>query len=352
MDTENKNNKLLLRYIKQVRQFINKAINNYFKGEHNKHVRYISWVGIAVFIIFVGMYQSGIKAPRYFPSATLIEIHEGATLTEISALMKEESAIKSVFMFESLVRIFGGNKGALYGQYYFDIPENAIGLALRITQGRYGLDPIRITIPEGATIEEISEVLDWKLPSFPKDKFTGLAYKLGMEGYLFPDTYLFLPNVKPEQAIEEMFNNFERKWATVEGMLDGKDISMEDVIIMASIIEKEAIEFEDKELVSGILWKRISIGMPLQVDAPFIYGVGKNTFELTTEDLRADSPYNTYTNKGLTPTPIANPGLDSIIATIEPKESPYLFYLSDLKSNMHYARDFEGHKRNKRLYLN
>ncbi len=338
--------------LKKTKHFVRTSIDRYFKGGHNKHVQYVAWFSILLFIIFISVYQGGIRPPQDFPAGTLIEINKGATLSEISVLMKNKSAIRSIFFFESLVRILGGDKGAIYGQYYFDIPESAVGLALRVTQGRYGLDPIRIIIPEGSTIVDISEVLDWKFPSFPKDEFIELAYSQNKEGYLFPDTYLFLPNVEPKQVIKEMSNNFEKKWSTVKDKMIGKKVSMKDIIIMASIIEREAIKFKDKRLVSGVLWKRISIGMPLQVDAPFIYEIGKNTFELTIKDLRTDSPYNTYTNKGLTPTPIANPGLESIIAAIEPKESPYLFYLSDLNSNMHYARTFKEHKRNKRLYLN
>ena len=120
---------------------------------------------------------------------------------------------------------------------------------------------------------------------------------------------------------------------------------------MASIIEREAITPEARRIVSGILWKRIKMGMPLQVDATFAYVNGKNTYELTAEDLHIDSKYNTYEYKGLPPGPICNPGLDSIIATIEPTATPYLYYLSEKNGTMHYAKTFEEHKMNKVKYM-
>jgi UPF0755 protein len=120
---------------------------------------------------------------------------------------------------------------------------------------------------------------------------------------------------------------------------------------MASIIERETRTAEDRRLVSGILWKRISIGMPLQVDATFEYYTKYNTYTVTKQVMREDSPYNTYTNKGLPPTPIANPGLDSIIAALKPTASPYLYYLTGRDGKMYYATDFAGHKKNRRLYL-
>jgi len=120
---------------------------------------------------------------------------------------------------------------------------------------------------------------------------------------------------------------------------------------MASIIEKESLNGDERQIVSGILWKRISLGMPLQVDATFLYINGKASAELTKDDLNIDSPYNTYRNKGLPPGPINNPGLDAIVAALYPKDSPYLYYLHDKKGKVHYAKTFNEHVANKRKYL-
>lgn len=120
---------------------------------------------------------------------------------------------------------------------------------------------------------------------------------------------------------------------------------------MASLLEEEARTTETRKMVSGILWKRLSAGMPLQVDAVFPYIIGKNTFEITLKDLEFDSPYNTYKYKGLPPGPISNPGKDSILAAIYPTKSDYWFYLSDKNGLMHYAITFDEHKINKAKYL-
>ena len=121
---------------------------------------------------------------------------------------------------------------------------------------------------------------------------------------------------------------------------------------MASIIEDEANgTLESKRIVSGILWKRIRMEMPLQVDAAFQYYNGKNSYTLTKEDLAEDHEYNTYTNKGLPPTAITSPGIDSLRAAITPTQTEYLYFMSDKRGNMYYAKTFEQHKLNRELHL-
>ena len=120
---------------------------------------------------------------------------------------------------------------------------------------------------------------------------------------------------------------------------------------MASIIEKEARTMETRQIIAGILWKRLELGMPLQVDVSFKYINGKTTKNLTLADLKIDSPYNSYLYKGLPPTPISNPGLDAIKAAISPTKTDYLYFLSDRKGLMHYAKTYQQHLQNKELYL-
>ena len=127
--------------------------------------------------------------------------------------------------------------------------------------------------------------------------------------------------------------------------------TLREVVIMASLLEKEAAKTEDRRMVAGILWKRISIGMPLQVDAVFPYIIGKNTFDLTRADLKVDSPYNTYKYKGLPVGPIANPGLDSMVAAMTPVKSNYIFYLTDMQSKFHFSVTYAQHLANQKKYL-
>ena len=194
-------------------------------------------------------------------------------------------------------------------------------------------------IDKDLLVKELCDLFSADNPNFNKEKFLKLAE--GKEGYLFPDTYFFTNKETPEEIINKMQDNFKVKAGDVQ----------KDILIMASIIEKEARKPEDRKIISGILWKRIKEGMPLQVDAVFDYLLDKESSEITQADLKMDSPYNTYKHKGLPPTPICNPGLDAIEAAENPVDSKFWYYLSDKTGVTHFARTFEEHKQNKFRYL-
>lgn len=141
--------------------------------------------------------------------------------------------------------------------------------------------------------------------------------------------------------IEKLTDNFYQKTGSTSP----------EIIIMASLLEKEAKTEQDRKIISGILWKRLDVGMPLQVDASLNYINGKTSAEMTQKDLNQDSPYNTYKYKGLPLTPICNPGLDAISVALNPISSPYWYYLSDKNGIIHFAKTFEEHKENKFKYL-
>jgi UPF0755 protein len=178
-------------------------------------------------------------------------------------------------------------------------------------------------------VREIEEKLKIKLPGE------------NLEGYLFPDTYYFPLDVSGEEVVRIMHENFEKKIAPYLKEIEKSGKSLKDIIIMASLIEKEVKTKEEKELVSGILWKRLKAGIPLQVDATITYITGKKTTKIPLEDLKIDSPYNTYKYKGLPPAPICNPGLESILAALYPKESDYWYYLSKPDGKTLFFKDYE-----------
>jgi UPF0755 protein len=150
-----------------------------------------------------------------------------------------------------------------------------------------------------------------------------------------------------------MKETFDRKVVKAfDKELEKSERTLEQVITMASIIEDEASGGnEEKQIISGILWKRLDMGMLLQVDATLRYVNGKESKDLTLTDLAADHEYNTYVHKGLPPTPIGNPGVDAIRAALNPKDSIYYFYLHDKDGGVHYAKTFEEHKKNIAAYL-
>ncbi|QQG42388.1 MAG: endolytic transglycosylase MltG [Candidatus Giovannonibacteria bacterium] len=206
-----------------------------------------------------------------------------------------------------------------------------------------------VTIPEGYSVRQIGEALE-KAGLFSKDEFVLEAQK--HEGYLFPDTYRFYKTAKPEQVIAKMRDNFNKK-ITPEILAEAKSSgkTLEQIIIMASLLEEEVKSTADRKIVAGILWKRLRLGMGLNVDAALTYVLGKPSGELTEADLKYDSSYNTYRYRGLPPGPISNPGMDAILAALRPTGSEYFYYLTDKGGKTHYAKTLEEHALNKYKYL-
>lgn len=295
------------------------------------------------------MYTQAIEPPSAFPIQELVVVEEGATLSAIAQSLRAQQVIRSPLAFELSMRILGHARDAKAGDYIFKEPVGVWGVARRISTGAFGLEPIRIRIGEGATTREMAEQLSRALPRFDADAF--LLAARPQEGYLFPDTYFFLPNAREEAVLETLRQNFDAHIAEMQSSIDASGRSLEELVIMASIIEREARIPADRRMISGVLWNRIERGMPLQVDVTFLYTVGKNTFQLTLADLRTDHPYNTYVNKGLPPGPIGSPSLDSLVAAAEPTKNPYLFYLADMSGTTHFSKTYEEHLRKKRLYL-
>ena len=284
-----------------------------------------------------------------FPAPRVVRINDGAKIAEIANGLGEEKLIKWPAIFRLVLALGRGPAVVLAGDYYFDRPSNVWQVAARLRLGNYGRTPTKVTFPEGAHGREMATILAKALPNFDTDKFLALAAPL--EGYLFPDTYYFQASVSPEMVIDSLQKNFARQTASLVPLAAASGRTWEQVIIMASLLEEEAREFADRQMIAGILWKRLDQGMPLQVDAVFPYISDKNTFELNRTDLATSSPYNTYRFRGLPIGPITNPGLESIRAALAPMESKYFFYLSDSRGKMHYAVDFDEHRVNKAKYL-
>lgn len=287
--------------------------------------------------------------PRRFPTGEMIAVEQGAALGQVSYALKEQHIIRSRMVFEFCMITFGGEKHVVAGNYLFKEPINACAVARRIARGITGVPAVKVTFPEGLSNAQIAETAAKVLPKFDQARFVDEARTL--EGYLFPETYFFDPQATTDDVQKTMRTQFEKEIAPLKSDIEKSEHSLSEIVIMASILEKEARTPEDQALVSGILWKRIKLGMPLQVDAPFNYLLGKESSELTQADLAMKSGYNTYKNKGLPIGPIGNPGLAAIRAAITPTVSPYLYYLSDKEGRMHYAKNFEEHKANKAKYL-
>lgn len=303
-------------------------------------------LGIAVF--YVGYYRF-IAAPRAAPLPYHLTIDRGQTLFSVSQELFDDGVIKSKRAFEIAMITIGSEKNISDGEYFFSERMTVIEVAMRISGKQFGIDKKQVTFPEGFTVVEMANRLVSVFPDFDRELFLLLAKD--DQGFLFPDTYGFFPSLAPDIVVTTLKRNFEKRIASIENEFAQSKFTREEIVTMASIIEKEARGENDREVISGILWKRIEIGMPLQVDAPFLFLLGKQSSDLTLKDLAMDSPFNTYRYKGLPPAPINNPGLASIKAALNPKASPYLYYLHDADGGIHYASTYKEHQANIKKYL-
>ncbi|MDP2650019.1 MAG: endolytic transglycosylase MltG, partial [bacterium] len=250
----------------------------------------------------------------------------------------------------AVLRLRNDDRAVQAGDYLLKRPRNIFAVARIIANGEFGLEPRRITIPEGATVADMSSMYSRHLLRFDPETFFEGAIEF--EGYLFPDTYYFLPNATEEAVIETMRDNFNRRIAGLAPQIEASGYTLHEVVTMASLIEKEARNERDRRLISGVLWNRFERNMLLQVDATFIYTHGKGTYDITlAELLDKDNLYNTYAHAGLPPGPIAAPSESSLRAAINPIESDYLFYLADRSGTTYYSETYEEHLRKKQIYV-
>lgn len=283
------------------------------------------------------------------PNGVFINIKKGMGAKQVATLLYKNKIISSSSAFVSLVSILGNQNDISSGVYLFKESKNIFEAERIIVNGEYGIEAKKITIPEGFTNKQVTERLEANLPNFSKDIFMNLAST--SEGYLYPETYFFLPSDTEEVIFKKMRDTFTEETASLRPLFDTSDKSEKEIMIMASILEREVKTAEDKRMVSDILWSRLKIGMALQVDATLAYERDKDSYTLTTADLRSDSPYNTYTRRGLPPTAISNPGFDSIVGALKPESNPYLYFLTDREGKVYYAKTYAEHLRNKAKYF-
>ncbi len=279
-----------------------------------------------LFIILVVLFFYFFLSNNKYDKDMIIHVSSGQSIDSVSSVLIENNIIKNDFIFKFFVKLFG-QKGIISGDYLIKKDSAVWTVAWQLSLGKHGVEPVKVTFREGIDNEEIALTLLGKIASFEKDVF--LSMTKDKQGYLFPDTYFFYNLDTTEEIINKISSNFERKIKNLDSNIKQNGKSLSDIIIMASILEGEAKGKEDASMISGILWKRISIGMPLQVD------IDKST----------------YTEKGLPDKPLNNPGLLSINASINPINSKYLYYLHDKDGNVHYAINYEEHKININKYL-
>ncbi len=323
----------------------------------------------ALCIAFSGAYfivQEEINAPRTLEGQErVVEIKQGSGLLSIASQLENEGLIKNKYVFALYAASQGKHSELKAGTYTLTPSMTPRAIAQKLWQGES--TQVTITIPEGFSLEQIEQRLNQAFDATHpignikteeyKDKFSFLEQapdETSLEGFLFPDTYFFQPNVSSEEIVNRMLSNFKAKALphieeNKENISEEKNIFQ--FIIMASLLEKEVIGAEDKKVAADILWRRIEIGMPLQVDATIVYITGKKTTDVSIKETEIESPYNTYKYRGLPVGPICNPGLESIDAALNPKESGYWYYLTTGEGETIFSTTLAEHNYNKSKYL-
>ena len=282
---------------------------------------------------------------------TIIQIPKGASASRISRMLDERRVIRSAFGFDLLARITGKSANLKPGAYRLSPSMKPGEIMDKIVNGE--ICAKWVTIPEGFTVRQIAERLAAQglvneerfLNIASQGRYVTTSFHHGdnLEGYLFPDTYLMSLGVSEETIIRQMLDCFDKKAAGYVASTQ-TTIPLYKVVILASLIEREARVPKDRPLVSAVLRNRLNRGMRLEVDATVLYALGRHKSRVLYSDLEVDSPYNTYCNAGLPPGPIANPGLDCIKAALNPAKVDYLYYVAKPDGSHIFSRTLAEHQ--------
>ncbi len=285
---------------------------------------------------------------------TKFVVPKGQAVSVIAGRLQEENLIQNSYIFRYVAKKDGLESKIQAGS--FDLSKNmsTSEIALKLTSGT---EDVWVTILEGWRAEEIAESLSSQnLDNFDATEFLELAK--ASEGMLFPDTYLIPREMSAQQIYSLLINTFESKVSkALSEEIESSSREFEQILIMASLVEREAKTYDQMRRVAGILWNRIDLGMALQVDATLQYANGFDKQQKkwwavpNASDKKIQSPFNTYLNSGLPPKPISNPGLDAIKSALDPLESDDLYYIHANDGKMYYSATLDGHNANINAYL-
>lgn len=300
-----------------------------------------------------------------------IVVARGATTAEIGRLLADEGVVASEYAFRLKARLKRADGRLAPGRYAMTTGMGYDEVIRRMIQGP-PVKEVTVTIPEGFVIEQIAERLEEKADIPAKDTlriaktrarsfarkhpYLADAYDGSLEGYLFPKTYRIRKGESPEVVLGMMLDQFDEELARVDlSKAKAAGLSVNDVVVIASIVEREARLDEERPLVSSVIRNRMARSMRLEIDATIEYVLPGNRFRLRYSDLRIESPYNTYRVQGLPPGPIASPGLASLEAAAEPARTDYLYYVLTGRDGSHTfttsKRDFlKAKQRSKEVF--
>lgn len=294
-----------------------------------------------------------------------ISIPPGSSVKDIGALLEKEGLVRSGTIFAYYVQAKGNGSRLQAGEYQFQVGQTIDQLVDSMIDGKAIIDNIRFTIPEGWNVEQIASSLEKKgivnkqkfltevnqgqFPQYPFvasiPKKEGRKYRL--EGYLFPETYEVEKGATEHEIIAKMLAQFQKElkpeWLE---SLKKRKMSLDDAVNLASIVEREVVVDKERPIVAGVYFNRMRDGWLLQADATIQFVLGKQRDRITYNDLKVNSPYNTYLHPGLPPGPIASPGRASLQAVAQPAQHDYFFYVTkkDGTSEHFFSRTLQEHE--------
>lgn len=281
-----------------------------------------------------------------------VEVVKGDTLESVATKLEEAGVIKSAFMFKLEARMEGHGTQIKTGVFTFARGEDSDVILEKLAAGD-AKPTTAITIPEGLTLEQTADQVarhsDIGAGAFEEAaRKTDYGYAFledpdikTTEGYLFPSRYAFEEGTTARQVVNRLLGQYllETQDMDIEGARQRLNLTEYELLTVASLIEKEAANDEERPLVASVIYNRLREDMPLQIDASIHYALDKPKEELALKDLKVDSPYNTYENTGLPPGPICSPSRESLQAAIEPAETDYLYYVLKADSKEHFFTD-------------
>ena len=346
----------------------------------------VFWIVTILFLLLIIL---GITGYKFYTSslepfnpeeteAVEINIPMGSSRSDNAQILEKEEIIKSASTFNMYIRL-NNEQGFQAGYYDFSPSMSPKEIIAQLQEGgrpiaREAIESI--PIPEGITLSQIANVIS-KHTSFSKEevlsrlddtefinnsweKFPKLLESAVeaeetvhvLEGYLFPATYEYHEDMSLDTILTDMITKTDQVLKNYYEQLDSEERTPQEVLTMASYIEREGIDFEDRRQIASVFYNRIEEGMPLQTDVSVTYALGEHKERITLDDLEVDSPYNTYKYTGIGPGPVNNPSEGAIKAALDPADTDYYYFLADLKTkNVYFSKTYSQHLEYKARYL-
>ena len=344
------------------------------RGRH--HRRRFPWVAVimlvCIAVVVLAVTQIGrnwlVPANANDTQIVEVEIPEGTPVRTMGDILEEQGLIRSSSAFSLLVRVQGAAANLQAGVHDLSPSMTMPEIVAALQEGAEEAGMLKVTVNEGLTVDQIAEVvadstsysaedflnlmstqefLAQLVQQYPilTDSYNNPTVRYVLEGYLFPATYDVAQGETLESLVTQMVDKTNEVLSKYQADIDASSYSLQDIMSIASLVEKEGQTTEDRKLIAGVFYNRLEQGMPIQSDISVLYALGTHKEMVTYDDLEVDSPYNLYINAGLPPGPMNSPSEDAIAAALEPTDNDYLYFYANLKTGeVFYTDNYEQHQ--------